>query len=97
MVEAEGRKQTSGPTTPFDEMNAVASKSRTVLITGVSRGLGRALAVELAKQGHSVIGCSRSQDKLNVLQSELSSADSVSSASDKHLFLNADVVCVFFF
>lgn len=58
---------------------------RTVLITGVSKGLGRALAVEMAKRGHTVIGCSRSQDKLNSLQSELSS-------SDKHLFLTADVV-----
>lgn len=58
--------------------------SRIVVITGVSKGLGRALAVEMAKRGHTVIGCSRAQDKLNVLQSELS--------SDKHLFLNTDVV-----
>ncbi|CAN6584652.1 unnamed protein product [Malus baccata var. baccata] len=57
--------------------------SQIVVITGVSKGLGRALAVEMAKRGHTVIGCSRSQDKLNALQSELS--------SDKHLFLNADV------
>ncbi|XP_004300012.1 PREDICTED: NADPH-dependent pterin aldehyde reductase [Fragaria vesca subsp. vesca] len=68
-------------------MNVVASQAanggRTVLITGVSKGLGRALAVELAKRGHTVIGCSRSQDKLTSLQSELS--------SDNHLFLAADV------
>ncbi|PQQ20577.1 NADPH-dependent pterin aldehyde reductase [Prunus yedoensis var. nudiflora] len=57
--------------------------SRIVVITGVSKGLGRALAVEMAKRGHTVIGCSRAQDKLNALQSELS--------SDKHLFLNTDV------
>ncbi|XP_024169442.1 NADPH-dependent pterin aldehyde reductase [Rosa chinensis] len=68
-------------------MNVVASKgaangSRTVLITGVSKGLGLAFAVEMAKRGHTVIGCSRSQDKLTSLQSEL---------SDKHLFLSADV------
>ena len=48
--------------------------------------------LELAKWGHTVIGCSRAQDKLNSLQSELSaSLDSNSTSSDKHLFLNADV------
>ncbi|KAK0599236.1 hypothetical protein LWI29_003503 [Acer saccharum] len=58
--------------------------SRTVLITGVSKGLGRALAVELAKRGHTVIGCARTQEKLLSLQSEFPS-------SDNHLFLNVDV------
>lgn len=55
-----------------------------MLITGASKGLGRALALELAKRGHTVIGCSRTHDKLNSLQSELSSPEN-------HLFLNADV------
>ncbi|XVE91028.1 hypothetical protein DITRI_Ditri20bG0123100 [Diplodiscus trichospermus] len=63
---------------------AVAAAAKTVLITGVSRGLGRALALELSKRGHSVIGCSRAQDKLNSLQSELSSPE-------RHLLLNVDV------
>ncbi|KAE8673413.1 NADPH-dependent pterin aldehyde reductase [Hibiscus syriacus] len=63
---------------------AAAVAVKTILITGVSRGLGRALALELSKRGHYVIGCSRSQDKLNSLQSELSSPD-------RHLLLNVDV------
>jgi short-subunit dehydrogenase len=63
--------------------------SRTVLITGAGKGLGRALALELAKKGHTVIGCARTQDRLNSLQSELSDPN---SPSDKHLFLSADVV-----
>ncbi|KAJ4717586.1 NAD(P)-binding Rossmann-fold superfamily protein [Melia azedarach] len=58
--------------------------SRTVLITGVSKGLGRALALELATRGHTVIGCSRTQEKLTALQSEFPN-------SDNHLFLNVDV------
>lgn len=62
----------------------VGAGSRTVLITGVSRGIGRALATELANRGHTIIGCSRAQDKLNSLQSQLSA---------NHLFLNADVSC----
>lgn len=75
-----------GMTTTTVVMNGTAAVEKTVLITGVSRGLGKALALEMAKRGHSVIGCSRSQDKLNSLQSEL---------SDKHLFLNVDVVSYF--
>ncbi|KAK3037755.1 hypothetical protein RJ639_031126 [Escallonia herrerae] len=60
-------------------------RQRTVLITGVSRGLGRALALEIAKCGHTVIGCSRSQDKLNSLQAEFSSASPRSDSSVEEL------------
>lgn len=61
---------------------------KTVLITGVSKGLGRALALEMAKSGHAIIGCSRSQDKLDSLRSELQFSD------DRHLLMNLDVVCL---
>ncbi|KAJ0972865.1 hypothetical protein J5N97_020824 [Dioscorea zingiberensis] len=74
---------------------------KTVLITGVSRGLGRALALELARRGHTIIGCSRSQDKIQALQDELprssedppaaSSSSSSSSSSCKHLLTAIDV------
>lgn len=62
------------------------SSSRIVLITGVSKGLGRALALEMAKRGHTVIGCSRSDDKLIALQSEL--------PDSRHLFVSVDVVSI---
>ncbi|KAK9134147.1 hypothetical protein Syun_013477 [Stephania yunnanensis] len=58
-------------------------RHQTVLITGVGRGLGRALALEMARRGLTVIGCSRSSDHIQSLQSLLSSAD--------HLFLQLDV------
>src|ERR1700722_20198679 len=38
-----------------------ADRPKTVLITGVSRGLGRAMADEFAKQGHTVLGCGSSK------------------------------------
>nr|GMC78623.1 NADPH-dependent pterin aldehyde reductase [Ipomoea batatas] len=71
---------------------SAAGAPKTVLITGVSRGLGKALALELAKRGHTIIGCSRSQDKLNSLHAELASASSSTSSSQiKHLIMKVDV------
>ncbi|OVA11625.1 Short-chain dehydrogenase/reductase SDR [Macleaya cordata] len=67
----------------------VGGPSRTILVTGISKGLGRALALEMAKRGHTVIGCSRSQEKLDSLQTELSSASSIQEI--KHLLMKADV------
>ncbi|KAL7157446.1 hypothetical protein ABFS83_02G078000 [Erythranthe nasuta] len=87
---------TQAPPSPTTVSNAVegvaaAAELKTVLITGVSRGLGRALALELAKLGHTVIGCSRSADKLSSLQSELAAASENKSNSGKHLIFNVDV------
>ncbi|XP_061363537.1 NADPH-dependent pterin aldehyde reductase isoform X2 [Gastrolobium bilobum] len=65
-------------------MNGKREVSRTVLITGASKGLGRALALELANRGHIIIGCSRAHDKLTSLQPHLSN-------TDNHFFLHADV------
>ncbi|KAF5188431.1 3-oxoacyl-[acyl-carrier-protein] reductase FabG [Thalictrum thalictroides] len=72
--------------TPTPTASARASMNpaaRTILITGVSKGLGKALALEIASNGHIVIGCSRSQDKLDSLRSSLS--------SPPHLLLQVDV------
>src|SRR5450432_1363750 len=41
---------------------------KTILITGVSRGLGRALAEEFILLGHTVIGCGRSEKEIMQLQ-----------------------------
>src|ERR1700743_1642717 len=37
------------------------SSMKTILITGVSRGLGRAMTEEFIRLGHTVIGCGRSE------------------------------------
>jgi NAD(P)-dependent dehydrogenase (short-subunit alcohol dehydrogenase family) len=42
--------------------------SRRILITGVSRGLGRAMAQGLAALGHTIIGCARSRASITQLQ-----------------------------
>src|SRR5262245_59031520 len=43
------------------------SKSRHILITGVSRGLGLALTEEFIRLGHQVTGCSRSPSAIREL------------------------------
>lgn len=43
------------------------SENRHIVITGVSRGLGRALTDEFAKQGHMVTGCARSTEAIREL------------------------------
>jgi NAD(P)-dependent dehydrogenase (short-subunit alcohol dehydrogenase family) len=37
------------------------AESRVVVITGVSRGLGRSMAAGFVRRGHTVVGCSRSE------------------------------------
>jgi NAD(P)-dependent dehydrogenase (short-subunit alcohol dehydrogenase family) len=45
---------------------------KTILITGVSRGLGRALTEEFIRLGHVVIGCGRSEKEIAQLQKQFS-------------------------
>ena len=44
---------------------------KVVVITGVARGLGRAMALEFAARGHRVVGCSRNEKRLLKLEQEL--------------------------
>ena len=44
------------------------AKGKTILITGVTRGLGRALAEEFIRLGHVVLGCGRSEKEIRQLQ-----------------------------
>ena len=46
-------------------------KGKVFLITGASKGIGKALAFELAKQGRTVILVSRNQKLLNQVQQEI--------------------------
>src|SRR5450756_223592 len=40
---------------------------KTILITGVSRGCGRALTENFIRLGHTVIGCGRSEKEITAL------------------------------
>ena len=42
--------------------------AKRIVITGASRGLGRALANEFAEQGHRVCGCARSREAIDALR-----------------------------
>ena len=48
-----------------------AMAAKLVLITGVTRGLGRAMTEEFARLGHTVIGCARSKDGVEQLRRQL--------------------------
>ncbi|HEY3932240.1 MAG TPA: SDR family NAD(P)-dependent oxidoreductase [Verrucomicrobiae bacterium] len=43
---------------------------KTILITGVTRGLGRALTEEFIRLSHTVIGCGRSEKEIAALQKQ---------------------------
>ncbi len=45
-------------------------EQKTILITGVTRGLGRALVTEFARLGHTVLGCARSQKEIRNLNEQ---------------------------
>jgi NAD(P)-dependent dehydrogenase (short-subunit alcohol dehydrogenase family) len=46
------------------------TRQTTILITGVSRGCGRALAEEFIRLGHMVLGCARSEKEIGRWQKE---------------------------
>jgi NAD(P)-dependent dehydrogenase (short-subunit alcohol dehydrogenase family) len=46
------------------------SDSRLVLITGVSRGLGRAMVDAFIDRGHTVVGCARSIDVIKAMRKQ---------------------------
>lgn len=46
------------------------TEKRTILVTGCTRGLGRAMTARFAEAGHTVIGCGRSTDAIERMRRE---------------------------
>lgn len=52
-------------------MKTYSLQGKVAVVTGASRGIGRAIAVALAQQGVTVIGAARSQEALQPVQHEI--------------------------
>ncbi|MGI0482854.1 SDR family oxidoreductase [Geminocystis sp. CENA526] len=50
------------------KLSKLTTMNKTIVITGVSKGLGRALTEKFISLGHTIIGCSRSQNSIELLQ-----------------------------
>ena len=51
-------------------------KNKHAIVTGASRGIGRAIAIELARQGYNLtVTCINNEDRLRKLAAELKSSE----------------------
>ncbi|HZC25080.1 MAG TPA: SDR family NAD(P)-dependent oxidoreductase, partial [Candidatus Binatia bacterium] len=53
---------------------------RIALVTGASQGIGRTVALRLAKEGATVAAAARNQEKLNELTAEITAAGGKATA-----------------
>ncbi|MFT5725105.1 MAG: NADP-dependent 3-hydroxy acid dehydrogenase YdfG [Bacteroidia bacterium] len=53
------------------ETNSINMDKKTVLVTGGTRGIGKAIVMAFANQGCNIISCGRDQEKLETLRQEL--------------------------
>ena len=51
--------------------------NRTIMITGATSGIGKALCLQLAERGNHIVAVGRSTDKLNALMGELKDATAI--------------------
>jgi len=70
----------------------MTEERKLVVITGVTRGLGRALAVGISGAGHQVVGCGRDEVALETLRKTLGEgAEGVGGPVSRRAFAGVDV------
>src|SRR5690606_5678012 len=47
------------------------NKNKVVLVTGATKGMGKAISFALVKEGYTLIACARKQDTLEQLQNDI--------------------------
>jgi NAD(P)-dependent dehydrogenase (short-subunit alcohol dehydrogenase family) len=75
-------------------VNHTGLKGRNALITGASKGLGRAMAVALAKQGSHLILVARDKEKLESVAAEVLEAGGTADVFTADISREADVLAL---
>jgi NAD(P)-dependent dehydrogenase (short-subunit alcohol dehydrogenase family) len=75
-------------------VNNTGLKGRNALITGASKGLGRAMAVALAKQGSHLILVARDKEKLESVAAEVVEAGGTADVFTADISREADVLAL---
>jgi 3-oxoacyl-[acyl-carrier protein] reductase len=60
------------------------NKNKVALVTGATKGMGKAISFALVKEGYTLIACARKQDTLEQLQSDIKN-----SLPDARIFIQA--------
>jgi NAD(P)-dependent dehydrogenase (short-subunit alcohol dehydrogenase family) len=64
----QGRLSRGAGAVAFHDETDMPNASRIIALTGITRGLGRALADEFRRAGHTVLGCGRSRGEIEALR-----------------------------
>ncbi|GJP50136.1 hypothetical protein CLOM_g9274 [Closterium sp. NIES-68] len=81
-----------------DGADSATNRSKLLVVTGATKGLGRALVLELAKRGHRVAGCGRDAAKVEEVRRLLddtgvpaATAAAAAASPSRHLMAVVDV------
>ena len=69
------------------QLTAGSTNPLTVLVTGCTSGIGKALVEEFARLGHNVIGCGRRLENLKTVEKNVNA----NNPNGKHFFYQCDV------
>src|SRR4051812_49381178 len=74
------------------KLTSMSFKNKTILITGASRGIGKAIALRLAKDGANIIVAAKSTEENPKLGGTIySAAEEIEAAGGKALALQCDI------